>query len=232
MLDRPDSGSTLTVPGLRPIIAAWLVIAASVVFAGIVADVETTGWLSSLDIGIAQWLHAHASPTLATSMLWITHAQGLAGIGVVSVLMGAYLARNREWDWLLLLALSVAGGMLLNVLLKHAIHRPRPVFDDPLLTLATWSFPSGHTAAATTFYAVLAAYLIAKTSSSWLRMLAIVSAIVLLALVAFSRMLLGVHYLSDVLAAIAESVAWLAVCFAAVGCLGRAHSSNSMHIER
>jgi len=56
-----------------------------------------------------------------------------------------------------------------------------------------------------------------------------VSAIILLTMVAFSRMLLGVHYLSDVLAAIAESVAWLAVCFAAVGALRRARSSNSTH---
>ena len=61
-------------------------------------------------------------------------------------------------------ALAMTGGMLLNVLLKHAYERARPSFDDPILTLETYSFPSGHTAGATVFYGVLAAFLVSRTS--------------------------------------------------------------------
>lgn len=154
-------------------------------------------------------------------MFWVSNAQGIAGISALSLLMGAFLARKREWNWLLVLILSVAGGMLLNVLLKETIRRPRPVFDIPLLTLETWSFPSGHTAGATAFYGVVAAYLTSKTTSRWRRTLVIASAITLLVLVAFSRMVLGAHYLSDVMAAVVASTGWLALCFAAVGIWGR-----------
>jgi len=53
--------------------------------------------------------------------------------------------------------------LLLNKLLKYAFHRARPHFDDPILTLTSYSFPSGHTMMATVLYGVVAAYLLAKT---------------------------------------------------------------------
>lgn len=211
---------------------AGLVIATCLVAFGYLAShVSTTGWLASLDIQIARWLHAQAPPALIAPMFWISNTQGIVGMTVMSLLMGAFLARNSEWDWLLVLILSVAGGMLLNVLLKEAIRRPRLVFDDPLLTLTTWSFPSGHTAGAATFYGVLAAYLTSKTSSRQRRTFVIVSAVTLLGLVAFSRMVLGAHYLSDVLAAIVESTAWLAMCFAAVGRWGRHRRTQASRLD-
>ncbi|WP_395406963.1 phosphatase PAP2 family protein [Pseudoduganella sp. UC29_106] len=81
-------------------------------------------------------------------------------------------------------------------------------FDEPLLTLATYSFPSGHTVAATLFYGLLACYLVMRGR----RWLPVAGATLMVLLVACSRMYLGVHYLSDVLAAVAEGVAWLAIC--------------------
>jgi undecaprenyl-diphosphatase len=68
----------------------------------------------------------------------------------------------REWYWMLTLALAVGGGEALNVLLKHAYERARPVFDDPVVELMTYSFPSGHTAGAVLFYGVLAAFLVSR----------------------------------------------------------------------
>ena len=138
---------------------------------------------------------AHALPTLIAPMYWISHAQGIAGLTVLSPLMGAFHARMREWNWLLLLILSVAGGMLLNVLLEESIRRPRTVFDDSPVTLATWSFPRGHTAGATTLNGVPAAYLLSKTTSRRRRTLAMASAVTVVVLVACSRMMHGPHYL-------------------------------------
>ncbi|QJR37872.1 phosphatase PAP2 family protein [Gemmatimonas groenlandica] len=213
-----DAGSACA---LRPGVAVLVIATCTLAFAYLASHVSTTGALAALDLQIARWLHANASPALVTAMFWVSNAQGIAGISVLSLLMGAFLARKREWNWLLVLILSVAGGMLLNVLLKETIRRPRPMFDDPLLTLATWSFPSGHTAGATAFYGVVAAYLTSNTMSRRRRTLVIASAITLLVLVAFSRMVLGAHYLSDVLAAFVSSTGWLALCFAVVGLWGR-----------
>jgi len=115
----------------------------------------------------------------------------------------------------------VPGGMLLNVALKHAFRRIRPSFDDPLLSLVTYSFPSGHTAAATVFYGLLACYLVRRTQAWRVRVLIVAGAVAMVMLVALSRMYLGVHYLSDVLAAAAEGAAWLAICVTAVSTLHR-----------
>jgi undecaprenyl-diphosphatase len=90
-----------------------------------------------------------------------------------------------------------------------------------LLTLTTYSFPSGHTAAATVFYGLIACFLLSRVRA-WPARAGIVAACCLMvALVALSRMYLGVHYLSDVLAAAAEGAAWLATCITAVSTLQR-----------
>jgi undecaprenyl-diphosphatase len=81
----------------------------------------------------------------------------------IAVALGLYLLWRRRFYWLGALAASVAGGALLNKLLKYAFHRARPHFDDPILTLTSYSFPSGHTMMATVLYGVVAAYLLAKT---------------------------------------------------------------------
>jgi undecaprenyl-diphosphatase len=111
--------------------------------------------------------------------------------------------------------------MLLNVGLKHIFHRARPHFDDPLLTLATYSFPSGHTASATVLYGLLACYLVAHSRSRARSVAIVAAAACMVGLVALSRMYLGVHYLSDVLAAAAEGCAWVATCVTAVSTLRR-----------
>ena len=112
-------------------------------------------------------------------------------------------------------ALAVPLGMLLNVLLKNIFQRARPSFEHPLLTLTTYSFPSGHAAAATLLYGVLGAYLVC-TCKGWRRALAGCLAVAMVALVGLSRIYLGAHYLSDVAAAVASSVGWLAIVFTSV----------------
>ncbi|MBV9890259.1 MAG: phosphatase PAP2 family protein, partial [Rhizobacter sp.] len=106
-------------------------------------------------------------------------------------------------------------------LLKLAFHRGRPSFDDPFVTLATYSFPSGHVAGSTIFYGLLVVAVFARTTSARWRALAVAGALLAVALVAFSRMLLGAHFLSDVIAAFAEGAAWLAIALGALAALRR-----------
>jgi undecaprenyl-diphosphatase len=154
-------------------------------------------------------------------MLFIAHVQGVAGTIGMTLLLGWWLHRQRERYWLLALAVTVPGGMLLNTVLKFVFHRARPHFDHPLLELSTYSFPSGHAVHATLVYGLLACYLVPRARTRPRQAAIVVAACLLVALVALSRMYLGVHYLSDVLAAIAEGCAWLAVCVTAVSTLRR-----------
>jgi len=197
-------------------IAGWVAfISAGLLFLAIAWNVAGRSALTELDAEVANWFEAHASPALATLLLVLTHMHSLAAIGIYSVVFAAVLARLRERTWILTLGLAVGGAMVLNLVLKSAFERARPRFEEPLLELATYSFPSGHTAAAVAFYGVLAAFLVSRFYDLRLRAACVAGAVAMVALVAFSRVYLGVHYLSDVLAAVCSSTVWLVLCLAA-----------------
>lgn len=202
--------------GLKLTVGAAVLIGASWLFGGIAEDVVSGDPLTVLDVQVAQWFHAHATGWLTRAMTAVTNAHGTMPITIAVALFMAYLAWRRNWYWLLCVGTTVPFGMLLNVAMKYSFHRARPSFEDPLLILTTYSFPSGHTAAATLFYGVLAAMLVSKTSLWRRRVMIVLAAIAMVALVALTRVYLGVHYLSDVLAAMAEGVAWLALCLTGV----------------
>jgi undecaprenyl-diphosphatase len=204
--------SARTALGWRLGVGAALLVGAAWVFGAIAEDVVTGDRLIVLDARLAVWLHAHATPPLTRAMLVWTDLHSTIAVGVYTTLIALALAARARWRTFVFLVVAMAGGLALNVLMKLAFHRARPVFDDPLLTLATYSFPSGHVAGSTVLYGFGVLWVFARTRRSLWRALAVLGAAVAIALVAFSRMLLGVHYLSDVGAAVAEGVAWLAIC--------------------
>jgi undecaprenyl-diphosphatase len=133
---------------------------------------------------------------------------------IYAALFAIWLARGGERRWAWTVALVVPTGLAINVLLKNAFHRARPHFDDARASLESYSFPSGHTAGATLLYGVIAAYLMSRTQSRPRRIAIAAAAFALVALVGFSRMYLGLHYLSDVVAAMLWAVVWVAACVA------------------
>lgn len=207
--------------GLHLTIGALLLSAATAMFGAIAEDVVSAASITLLDVRIAHWLHAHASTGLTGFMLGVTYLHGVAGIAVLSALFGIVLWRRHARYWALALAIAVAGGALLNVAMKTIFHRARPSFDDPLLTLLTYSFPSGHTVGSTAFYGMVASYLYAQVNGWAARSAIVLGAILMVLLVGASRMYLGVHYFSDVLGAMAEGAAWLALTITAVSTLRR-----------
>ncbi|MGV8893184.1 MAG: phosphatase PAP2 family protein [Burkholderiaceae bacterium] len=145
-------------------------------------------------------------------MLIVTDLRGPFAISVLIALAMLYLAWKHDWYWLVCLSVTVPSGMMLNVLMKHAFQHARPRFDNPLLELSTFSFPSGHVTGSTLFYGVLASMLISKIDAWRLRVTIVLTAMALVMLVALSRVYLGGHYLSDVRGDFAEAIAWLTLC--------------------
>lgn len=192
-------------------VGAVVVLAALSIFAIVASQVLSNGPLAQLDAQLVQRMQAGGSPALTRLTLVFTDIHGTAGVLALAALLAVYLATRRDWFWVCALIVCVPGAMLLNVAVKHVFQRPRPRFDNPLVTLESFSFPSGHVAAATALYGFVAVLWIARARGLGRRLAVVPLAAAMIVLVALSRMVLGVHYLSDVLAAFAQSCAWLAL---------------------
>lgn len=199
------------------------VLATVLLFSLIAVEVTTHGALTVLDQQLADWFNLHAVDPLTYLVLGYTHLHGTIGVLVMGALLAWHMAKAHQWYWLANLWLVLPGGMLFNFGLKHVFARVRPSFNDPILILHSYSFPSGHTIGAALFYAVLAAYVVnqpaivgavaarLKWRAGSVCTAVIGAAIVLTALTGFSRVYLGAHFLSDVLAASLLGLAWFAL---------------------
>jgi len=186
---------------------------AILIVAALAADLLRQGPITRLDPGLSVWLYTRAHPWMVGAMSFITDLNSNVGVSVMASLMAAGLAWRRMFGWLAFLVAAVPGGLLLNVGLKHTFARARPVFDGfPVSDIATYSFPSGHAAGATVWWGFLLIFWFALHAAPAWRLAGVAVAAAMVLLTAFSRVYLGFHYASDVAAAMAEGVAWLALC--------------------
>lgn len=196
----------------RLVAGAIVFVVAASLFATIAVEVTSGQRLVRLDDELAGWLHRHATPPLTAFMRIVSDLNSTFAVACYATAIALYQASRQQWQRVAALVVCVGGVLGLNVLLKNAFQRARPTFDEPLLTLATYSFPSGHVAGSTVLYGLFVVWVFGRTPRLHWRVLAVDGALVLVGLVALSRLVLGVHYLSDVGAAFAEGVAWLALC--------------------
>jgi membrane-associated phospholipid phosphatase len=202
--------------GLHFTLGTVALVGAMWLFGGISEDLLTGDPLIQVDAFISEWFQSHPTPRFATGMQLVSELASTTTVGILSALTCSVLLWKRLWYALLGLVLAIAGGMLLNLLLKNLYGRARPGWADPLMALTDPGFPSGHTMMATLIYGFIAVYLILAIASwRWRALIAGVTVVVVF-MVALSRMYLGAHYLSDVLAAMAAGTAWLALCLTAV----------------
>ena len=207
--------------GLHLTIGVLLLIGASWLFGGIAEDIVTGDPLTVFDKHVAEWFHHHTAPGLTAAMQVITDFAAPLWVTCVAVVTGLVLWRKRCWYRLLALVLVIPGGMALLPLLKMAFHRHRPSFEDAFLIFQGYSFPSGHTMAATLLYGLLAVFAVLAFDTWRQRAWAVLGAFVMVLLVGFSRVYLGAHYLSDVIGAVAAGLAWLVLSLTAVDALRR-----------
>jgi undecaprenyl-diphosphatase len=173
-----------------------------------------SGTTQAFDESVIRWLGAHHTRALDAIMVEIT----ALGTGVVVMMIVAVAAlflvlTQHKYSAILLLA-STAGGIILDGVLKLGFNRPRPSIFVPEVHTVSSSFPSGHAMSAAIVYTTVA-YLAARLHKRrWARWLVMMTAFIVIALISFSRLYLGVHYPSDVVAGIAIGLAWAGFCMA------------------
>ncbi|MEO6876312.1 MAG: phosphatase PAP2 family protein [Opitutaceae bacterium] len=173
-----------------------------------------------LEARILRSLRKVDDPSQLIGPAWVGEAardlSSLGGIvvtGLITALVTAYFALNRRWREAVFMLAAVGGGALLSETLKHAYARPRPMVVPYLDLVSDLSFPSGHSMTSAIVYLTLGA-LLSRAVSGWRNKVFIVSAGVLLSgLVGICRVMLGVHYPSDVLAGWAAGAGWALLCW-------------------
>lgn len=185
----------------------------------IALDVATGGPLSALDRALSDGLRGAAGPAVSQAMRAVSALHSPRAILSAATVVVVVLLWRRERRASATFAAAVAGGMVLNAVLKHLFERPRPDIGGPAIGLADSSFPSGHVANATVLYGAMALLALPRLRNRAARAGVVSATAVALLLVAGSRVVLGAHYPTDTIAAIAEGVAWLAlVCRVAGDC--------------
>jgi undecaprenyl-diphosphatase len=166
-----------------------------------------TGSLGHFDLETRRFIHHMTSPALTASMRLLSTIGSTAFLAQLFVVffVGFLLVRWREAAaWL---ALTMAGAAVIVLTLKYSLQRPRPV---PFFGTApsSYSFPSGHAVASFCFFAQLAVVFTPRIRNLLARVLVWFAAAVLIVGIGFSRIYLGVHYTTDVIAGYAVAAAW------------------------
>lgn len=168
--------------------------------------------MHSIDNLVFQWLHAWDSGALAGAMYFITKLGSAPTVITLWVSVAGWLwFKRRNAHALLMLGIVSIGGLLLNVLLKAILQRPRPLID-PTLDAIGWSLPSGHAMSAAIFYGFVTYLLVRSRRKLPTKILVAIPMLSLVLLIGISRIYLQAHYFSDVIAGYAAGCCWLMTC--------------------
>jgi undecaprenyl-diphosphatase len=191
------------------LILGLLAAAAALLFFGWLTGQVIEGDTRQFDDQVRLLVHQHASPTLTAVMRAISLAGSpgfLIAVAALAIVRFRMTGRPRT---AVLFLITVIGAEALDQILKLVFHRTRPVAFFGLNEPVGYSFPSGHALVCCSFYGVLAAFAAARTRSRARRWMYWMAAALLIATIGISRIYLGVHYPSDVLAGYAAAVVWV-----------------------
>jgi membrane-associated phospholipid phosphatase len=199
-----------------PLLAALLVLALSLWAFAQIVDEQIVEGETRTDERLAEWLHGRATEPFTEVFRTITWTGNFTTLLVVTLVAAGIFWRRRERTDAVFVVLALLGAQVLSTGMKLGFRRDRPFFPDPLATESTFSFPSGHALVSLAVYGSIALVLARHLSTRTRRAVLLgVTALLVLA-IGFSRLYLGVHFLSDVLAGYAAGVAWLALLYVAL----------------
>ncbi|MBD2447563.1 phosphatase PAP2 family protein [Nostoc sp. FACHB-152] len=156
------------------------------------------------------WLHQFANPSLDNVMLAITNLGNPNVVVIVVVVSLSLLQWQRLFQEARVLAIACLGAFILNTGLKLLFTKPRPQLWPQLITEKSFSFPSGHALGSLVLYGMLA-YLLATHYPRFSQLIYSV-AVIAIAAIGFSRLYLGVHWPTDIIAGYGVGFLWLTIC--------------------
>lgn len=163
-----------------------------------------------IDTPLLLQIHHWANPVLDQLMLGITRLADPEVVVIVVAISLGWLVQRRQWRSAVMLIFTCLGALMLNQGMKSAFTRPRPLLWPRLIEETSYGFPSGHALGSIVLYGLLAYLLVRRYPRQGRLVYGI--AIVLIGAIGFSRLYLGVHYPTDVLAGYVVGWLWLTLC--------------------
>lgn len=203
----------------RTLIALFIAVGAMLLFAELV-DRVVEGKTRAFDETVLLAFRDRTNPYNPVGPVWlqmmfrdITSMGGYAMVTLISLAVMGYLLMDGKRGAALLVLVAVGGGAVLSNLLKLAIERPRPDLVGRLVEVNTTSFPSGHATLAAVTYLTLGALLSRVEARHRAKIYVLTIAVTLTFLIGISRIYLGVHWPTDVLAGWCVGSAWAMLCW-------------------
>jgi len=193
-----------------------VITAAAAIVIVIYAAITTSQGVAGLDRPVLDLLRGTRSPVMDTVLTAVTGTAGKIGMPLIAVTAMVVLGvRRRSWTPVVLIAVTGTVSLLLTVTGKEFIARVRPPYSDavPPFELSE-SFPSGHTLNAVAVIGIIG-YLLALRRGRGARVTIVTAAVLYVVLIGFTRVYLGHHWLTDVLAGLVLGAAWLALVITA-----------------
>ena len=190
-----------------------------VILIGCLCLLALFGWLSQevwekevfgFDTTILLWLHRHSNATIDNVMLNITHLGDPEFVVMLVTISFGVLLWYKRYRAAQILFLTCLGAVILNQGLKLVFVRPRPQLWTQLIVEHTYSYPSGHALGSAVLYGFLAV-LLAREYPHYRKGI-YSTTILLVAAIGLSRLFLGVHYPTDIIAGYAVGIPWLSAC--------------------
>lgn len=203
-----------TLNGLRKrvgltLLAGLVCAAGALIFLAALADEMAEGDAARFDDWARSSIHQFASPAVTFVMRGVTVLGGPLVLFSLSLVVGLGFFVKKNYRAMILLIATIVGSSLLNEVLKASFHRTRPLPFFDITAPNSYSFPSGHALMSFCFYSSMAALISRRTKSRMVRVIVRSLAALLIAAIGVSRIYLGVHYPSDVVAGYAAAFIWV-----------------------
>ena len=170
---------------------------------------KSGGVMLQVDARVLDWMGAHQSATLEAAMRMASGVATFPAIVIQALAIGVFLAKRARWGLLAGLLITVVAGTSLNGWAKVALKRERPPVEVVVRARTDYSFPSGHTAAATLLYGFVFVAAVRGRCRRKKKLTVVAACIGAIFLVGFSRVYLRLHFVSDVVGGLAIGCAWL-----------------------
>jgi len=198
--------------GLYLTISLFVLTVTSGSFLVLALEIGQQDWLVRFDHSLSASLYEHSTVNAVRIFQLVSVFGDASTLASTSVVFVIALVIIRHWRLLFLWTITLPGAGILNQFLKNTLQRQRPQLPKPWIAESGWSFPSGHAMCSLVIYGLLAYSICFLPTSRAVRLSFGLLTILLVFAIGFSRLYLGAHYFSDVMAGYLAGTFWLVLC--------------------